>query len=159
MSVLARAFALYQAGNRIEAAAAAEGILTGEVDEDLGEACNLLAVIALDDVRAVDAEAHARRAVALAPENPIYLNSLGNSLLAQGRSSEAIEALTIAARVAPGEADILFNLGNAQHRAGREADAVASYRRCIALRPNHVAAHNNLAVVLKACGDAEGGPY
>jgi predicted O-linked N-acetylglucosamine transferase (SPINDLY family) len=156
MSVLARAFALYQAGNRIEAAAAVEGILTGEVDEDLGEACNLLAVIALDDVRAVEAEAHARRAVALAPENPIYLNSLGNSLLAQGRSSEAIEALTIAASVAPGEADILFNLGNAQHRAGREEDAVASYRRCIALRPNHVAAHNNLAVVLKACGDAEG---
>jgi predicted O-linked N-acetylglucosamine transferase (SPINDLY family) len=155
VSVLARAFALYQAGNRIEAAAAVAGILTGTVDEDLGEACNLLAVIALDDARPVDAEAHARRAVALAPENPVYLNSLGNSLLAQGRSGEAVEALTAAANAAPGEADILFNLGNAQHRAGREDAAVASYRRCIERRPDHVAAHNNLAVVLKARGDAE----
>jgi predicted O-linked N-acetylglucosamine transferase (SPINDLY family) len=156
MSALARAIALYQAGNRLEAAAAVQDILTGAVDEDLADACNLLAVMALEDACAVDAEAHARRAVTLAPENPVYLNSLGNSLLAQGRSDEALEVFTAAYALAPQEADILFNLANAQHRTGRDDDAVASYRGCIALRPGHIAAHNNLAVVLKAGGDSEG---
>jgi len=156
MSNLARAIALYQAGNRLEAAAAVEGILTGEIDEDLGDACNLMAVIALDDARLVDAEMQARRAVALAPDNPVYLNTLGNCLLIQGRSAEGLDALTQAHTFAPHEADILFNLGNAQHRAGRDDDATTSYRQCIALRPNHIGAHNNLALVLKARGDAEG---
>lgn len=156
MSTLARAISLYQAGNRLEAAAAVQDILTGAVDEDLGDACNLLAVMALEDACAVDAEAHARRAVTLAPENPVYLNSLGNSLLAQGRSDEALEVFRTAYELAPQEADILFNLANAQHRAGRDNEAIASYRTCIALRPGHIAAYNNLAVVLKAGGDAEG---
>ncbi|TAL04671.1 MAG: glycosyltransferase family 41 protein [Rhodospirillaceae bacterium] len=156
MNTLARAIALYQAGNRAAAATVAQEIAAGAAGEDLGDACNLLAVIALDDGCAVDAESHARRAMATEPGNPVYLNTLGNILLAQGRSDEALVALTTAHGLAPAEPDILFNLANAQRRAGRDQDAVESYRGCIALKPGHIAARNNLAVLLKAQGDAEG---
>lgn len=153
MTDLARAVALYQAGNRVAAEAAAAAILAAAPQD--ADALNLLAVIALDGGKAAEAEALALRAVAAAGRTPLVLNTLGNSLLAQGRSAEGLAVLTEAQAAAPAEADLLFNLGNAQRQAGFEADAVESYRRCIALKPGHIAAYNNLALLLKAAGEIE----
>lgn len=50
-------------------------------------------MIAQDEGWQSEAEAFARKAVAAAPGNPLYLNTLGNGLLAQGRSAEAVDVL------------------------------------------------------------------
>lgn len=143
----------YEAGDRAAARAAAESLLAGAPAH--ADALHLLAVIAQDENRQRDAETYVRRALAVVPGQPLYLNTLGNGLLAQGRTDEAIAALGEATKAAPGQADIVFNLANAERQAGRYEDAVASYRKCIALNPGHLGAHNNLALLLKAFGDAE----
>ena len=147
-----QAIARYQAGDRVAAKTAAEKLLKTPQQSD---ALHLLAVIAQDEGSQAEAEAFARKAVALAPANPLYLNTLGNGLLAQGRSAEAVEVLTQAHTAAPDQADILFNLGNAQRQAGFFDAAMDSFRRTVVLRPTHIGAYNNMALVLKAVGDTE----
>lgn len=151
---LDRAIACYEAGDKDAARLAALAIPTRSAD--YAGARNLLAVIAQDQGQQAEAEAFARKAVAAAPGNAIYLNTLGNGLLAQGRSEEAVAAMAEAHAAQPDQPDILFNLANAQRQAGYLETAADSFRRAIVLRPNHIGAYNNLAVVLKALGDVEG---
>ena len=120
------------------------------------EAHNLLSVIAQDDGLLGEAEAAARTALEHDPGNPIYLNSLANTLRRLGRTDEAIDAFEKARRGLPDQPDILFNLGNALRDAGRFDEAVDAYRASIAIRPGAVPVHNNLAITLKAMGDPEG---
>ncbi|MBX7199625.1 MAG: tetratricopeptide repeat protein [Rhodospirillaceae bacterium] len=150
---LDRAIACYEAGDKDAARLAALAIPAK--NSDYAGARNLLAVIAQDQGQQVEAEAYAREAIAAAPGHPLYLNTLGNGLLAQGRSEEAVAAMAEAHAALPDQPDILFNLANAQRQAGYLETAAGSFRRAIALRPNHIGAYNNLAVVLKALGDVE----
>ena len=83
-----QAVARYETGDRAGAKAAAQSILK-KTPRD-ADALNLLAVIAQDEGLLSEAEAHARKAVAAAPGNLLYLNTLGNGLLAQCRSAEAV---------------------------------------------------------------------
>ncbi|MHB1204643.1 MAG: O-linked N-acetylglucosamine transferase, SPINDLY family protein [Rhodospirillaceae bacterium] len=148
-----RAIACYEAGDKDAARLAALGI--NPKSPDYGGARNLLAVIAQDEGQQVEAESYSRQAIAAAPGNGIFLNTLGNGLLAQGRSEEAVAAMAEAHAAMPDQPDILFNLGNAQRQAGYLETAADSFQRVIGLRPNYIAAYNNLAVVLKALGDTE----
>ncbi|MBL8642933.1 MAG: tetratricopeptide repeat protein [Rhodospirillaceae bacterium] len=143
----------YQAGDRAGAKGTADALLAQNKND--GAALNLLSILEQDRRDWAAAEAFSHRALKAEPGNPIYLNSLGNALIAQGRTDEAIAALTKAADAAPNEADILFNLGNACREAGRYDDAAENYRKTIELRPGHLGAYNNLAVVLRAGGDPE----
>lgn len=143
----------YQAGDRAAAKATANVLLS--LNSKDGAALNLLCVLAQDEQAWGEAESLASRALKTEPDNPIFLNSLGNALIAQGRTDEAIDALTKAAAAAPAEADIVFNLGNAYREAGRYDEASAQYRKTVELRPGHLGAYNNLAVVLRAKGDPE----
>ena len=147
------ALSRYEAGDRPAARAAAEAALAQNPKN--ADALHLLAVLAQDENRQGEAEGFARRALALVPSQPLYLNTLGNGLVAQGRTAEAIAVLGEAVQAAPGQADIMFNLANAERTAGRYEDASETYRKVIALRPGHLGAYNNLALMLKALGDAE----
>ena len=119
---LDHALSLYESGDRAGARAAGEDVLASEPAN--ADALHLLAVIAQDDKRQSDAENFARRALAASPGNPLYLNTLGNGLIAQGRTAEAITALEDAAKAAPTQADIIFNLANAERQAGRHEAAI-----------------------------------
>jgi protein O-GlcNAc transferase len=148
-----RAIACYEAGDKDAARLAALGI--SPKSPDYAGARNLLAVIAQDEGQQVEAEQYSREAIVAAPGNAIFLNTLGNGLLAQGRSEEAVAAMAQAHAAMPEQADILFNLANAQRQAGYLETAADSFQRVINLRPNHTGAYNNLAVVLKALGDSQ----
>jgi predicted O-linked N-acetylglucosamine transferase (SPINDLY family) len=143
----------YQAGDRTGAKGTANALL--KLNANDSAALNLMSILEQDQRDWAAAEAFSKRAVTLEPNNPIYLNSLGNALIAQGRTDEAIVVLSQAAKAAPDEADIVFNLGNACREAGRYDEAAAIYRQTIELRPGHLGAYNNLAVVLRAQGDSE----
>src|SRR5258708_2034816 len=49
------------------------------------------------------------------------------------------------------------NLGNVLKDAGRLTDAIAAYRRALALHPGYAEIHNNLGYVLQASGTIEEG--
>ena len=151
--MLEQAIAHYEADDRDAAKAVASSI--SDDSPERGDALNLLAVVAQDEGQQSDSERYIRAALKLSPGNPIYLNTLGNGLLNQGRSDEAVSAFSEAHHAAPDQADILFNLANAQKQESLLEDAIDSYYRVLALRPGYSGAYNNLALILKATGDVE----
>ncbi|MFL2770681.1 MAG: tetratricopeptide repeat protein [Rhodospirillaceae bacterium] len=127
-----------------------------ESNQSLGDAFNLLSVIAQDQGQQNEAEKNARSALSTDGANAIYLNTLANALLRQGRTDEAIDCFELARNASPDNPDIIFNLGNALRDAGRFIQAIEAYRKSLALRPGIVPIYNNLAITLKAIGDPEG---
>ena len=65
--------------------------------------------------------------------NPAKLFQKGNRALAEGRFDDAANAYLEAAAEAPGSAEIQYNLGHAQYRAGSFTDAAGSYEIAAAL--------------------------
>ncbi|MGZ3438924.1 MAG: tetratricopeptide repeat protein, partial [Polyangia bacterium] len=55
-----------------------------------------------------------------------------------------------------GGALVHYNLGNTLAEQGRFADAIAAYRRAIALQPSLLPAHANLGRALQSSGDRDG---
>jgi len=70
--------------------------------------------------------------------------------------ASAIEPLLQAARLAPGNAGILNDLGMAFLITGRLPDAIRSLRRAIELRPTSGDTHYNLGLALEQAGDRDG---
>lgn len=147
------AITAYEAGEIDLAISAGEKLLAE--NENFGDAHNLLSAIAQDQGRLADAERSARAALSSDPNNPIYLNSLGNTVRRLGRTDEAIAVFEMARRGMPDQPDILFNLGNALRDSGRLDEAADAFRASLAIKPGVVPAYNNLAITLKAIGDPE----
>jgi len=76
----------------------------------------------------------ARRACALAPDEPEVWETRGEMALRAGAPAEAAEALDRLTRLEPGSADAWFALGEALQWSGRE-DAEACFRRAAHLDP------------------------
>lgn len=68
------------------------------------------------------------------------LKGLGDSLLGEKKYEKAIEVFRYRTRSHPRSADAEVRLGDALLLDGRKEEAVASYRKALALAPNHVAA-------------------
>jgi tetratricopeptide (TPR) repeat protein len=77
------------------------------------------------------------------PESGSVWQWLAVALHSQGKDSS--HALRKAVRCLPNEASAHNNLGNSFARAGQFDDAIASYRRALALKPQFVEARGNLA--------------
>jgi Flp pilus assembly protein TadD len=98
----------------------AEADLKAAVDEDdrLSDAHAALGILYDTQRRGEEAERHHRRAVALQPQSPVYLNNLGFSLFLRRRFPDSIEAYQRAARLSPTSRRIRTNLGFAYAASG-----------------------------------------
>ena len=76
--------------------------------------------------------------------------------LKAGRPADAVAPLAEAARLQPGNATILHDLGLACLDTGQAADAVAVLRRAVALKPRYTDAHFRLGLALERLGDEAG---
>ncbi len=76
-------------------------------------------------------------------------------LRAAGRHREAVEAMRSAANLAPGNPQILHDLGMACLAAGLPRDAAAAFRRAIHLKPEFAHACWRLGVALELCGERD----
>jgi tetratricopeptide (TPR) repeat protein len=87
----------------------------------------------------VQALALARKAVAMAPGQAIYLNTLGVALFRAGLHAEAIDTLEKSLAASKGESDgfDLFFLAMARHRLGRGVRARADFDRALRWRREH----------------------
>ncbi len=90
------------------------------------------ALLAADAARALD------------PDLPDVDVTLGQTLLASGRTKESVAAFRRALAANPDDFEALLGLGRAQEKAGEERDAEASIRRAIELQPMSFAAYNHL---------------
>lgn len=76
-----------------------------------------------------EAEAMANRALALEPDNPIYIDTLGWIYYRQGRYQQAVQLLERAVEDAPQEPEMRYHLGMAYWRRGRLPEARVELRK------------------------------
>ena len=89
-----------------------------------------------------------RKAVELAPNNLFAVAGLATKHKDFGQEEEAVVLFERAIRLSPKHPwSIPSGYGVALHLVGRKDEAVASYKRAIALRANHVHPHAFLAAV------------
>jgi tetratricopeptide (TPR) repeat protein len=79
----------------------------------------------------------------------------GRDLAAQGRFAEAEVPLKQAAELAPENYPLLTLLGKVEGRLGKQADAIALFRRVVSGQPKMADAHVNLAIALADAGHLE----
>ena len=89
-----------------------------------------------------------RRAIAARPDFIRADNSLTLALAKAGRGPEAVERARARVAEAPGDPERYFTLGLAQSEQDVD-EAIRTFQRVIAMRPDHALAHYNLALVLK----------
>lgn len=97
-----------------------------------------------------------RSALAASPRSAMAHKNLAAVLQDQGRNEEAAALAKTAVDTVPTFPDAWLTLGSAYVGLGRNRDAIAAYRRVIALRSDHPSAHTNLAAALFFEGDTEG---
>ena len=116
-----------------------------------------LIALALENSRhAKEAEAEARRAVALDTRSADAHTLLGLTLSSQDRYDEAISELTRAADLAPDSFDAEFYLGRTRYARSDTAGAAAALRKAVSLRPEDPEARFLLGTILEVGGDSEG---
>lgn len=96
----------------------------------------------------------ARRAVYYAPRSAAVHNTLGTLLDAVGQRAEARREFERAIALDPGATFAWTNLCYQSFQAGELDAAMVSCRRALALDPAFAPAHNNLALVFAATGNA-----
>jgi predicted O-linked N-acetylglucosamine transferase (SPINDLY family) len=94
------------------------------------------------------AETLYRKVLARDPDHADALHLLGVLAFQCRKITPALQLIERALPALAELPDAHLNYGNALRAAGRSAEAVASYRRAIALKPDHGMAHNNLARLL-----------
>ena len=92
------------------------------------------------------------RVAELVGPHPAVLHLSGLVHRGLGAHEQAVDALVAAARLAPTDADIFNNLGNALADASRSEEALEAYRAATRLRPGWADAHRNAALTLLAMG-------
>jgi tetratricopeptide (TPR) repeat protein len=103
-----------------------------------------------------EAEAEARRALALDADSADAHTLLGLTLSSQERYDEAISELTRAAEIAPNSFDAEFYLGRTRYAQSDAVGAAAALQKAVALRPEDPEARFLLGTILEVSGDREG---
>jgi len=78
--------------------------------------------------------------------------NLGNRLLAQGRTEDAVALYRTAIRLEPNYPSTHFNLGRVMLDEGRTAEAIGEFQAVLRIVPADAEAHNNLGVALANSG-------
>ena len=81
-------------------------------------------------------------------------SNLGMLLGSAGRHAESVHASAAAARAAPRNPTVLYNLANARMEAGMSAEASSGFKRVVHLARQHAPAYHNLAILSHRAGDA-----
>jgi len=92
------------------------------------------------------------RAAAVTSNNRFAHENLALALADLGREREAILHFEQALRIEPRRLTSIFALAALQRRTGERDAAIETYRRGLALQPNKIRAHGELAVLLVEAG-------
>jgi protein O-GlcNAc transferase len=118
------------------------------LEPDLAEACNNLGLGWLNQDQVEEARHWFQRAVQLKPDLADAHNNLAVALDTLRDSDGAWTCLERAVQLQPNHGGALANLGSACTGQGYLTEAVAYYRRALALRPGDARTHSNLLLAL-----------
>jgi tetratricopeptide (TPR) repeat protein len=97
----------------------------------------------------------ATEACTLAPQLPQAHSAHGQALMALNEPARAEQAFAVALRCAPRWADVWVLCGAARYRQGAIEGAKAAMREALRHAPDHAAAKDNLAALLRIGGDEQ----
>jgi predicted O-linked N-acetylglucosamine transferase (SPINDLY family) len=121
----------------------------GALNQLLQQAAGLL-----DAGQLPQAEACCQQVLAVIPVQADALHILGLAALRRGQAEAAVSFITRAVQAAPAPTPFMYlNRGSALQMAGQLQAALQDYRQAVALMPELVMAHANMAVVLETLGD------
>ena len=89
-------------------------------------------------------------ALAVTKDNYVAENNLGTWLSGRGRIAEAMDCYRQSLKIKPGNADALYNLGNAFARLRDWDNAIVDYRRALEITPDQADILDNLGFALVA---------
>jgi len=141
-----------QAGHQLEAQLCCERLLA--TDPNHAPALHLMGLIALKAAQHDHALAWIARAIAQDPK-PEYLASLGLALSRQGRHNEAVKAFDKAVQLAPGDAALWKQLGDALLELRRYDHALLSFQHVLKLDSRNQDAAYKSGVLLHDAGRFE----
>jgi tetratricopeptide (TPR) repeat protein len=99
-----------------------------------------------------DSEMLFTHAIKATENNDLAITSLGNALLKNGLTSEAVQHFQTALQINPDYALAHNNLGNALLKTGQFDEAIAHFRAALELYPGSVLVQNNLGNALTQAG-------
>jgi len=114
-----------------------------ELKPDYTQAWEKLGEVLLDRRQCAQAAVACQRAVVLSPTALNYAN-LGSALGGADQLDKSLAAMNKAVELAPHWSDVQKGLGSINYWCGRQADAIAAFRRAIELDRSNSAAHSML---------------
>jgi tetratricopeptide (TPR) repeat protein len=117
------------------------------LDPGHADTLHLMGLLSLEQSQFDQAVEWLSRAIRRDPK-PLYLTSLGTTLLKQGRREEAVQVFDKAVQLKPDEAELWRNLGNALVEASRPSDAIVSFQQAVKLDPRNFDAAHKTALLL-----------
>ena len=121
----------------------------GPEAEHLAQLAKLLTLLR----REGEAAEAAVRAMALAPSDPLTLDTLGCVLARLGRHEESIAPFAAAVAAEPGNLDYRYNLAAASGFTGRVDEARTHYDEILAADPGNARTHYALAILSRQTAD------
>lgn len=97
---------------------------------------NLAWLVIADTARQEQALKWAEKANQIAPNTPVYLDTLGWLHHLSGNSKKAEQLLLKAADLKPELSDVHYHLGLIYAKQGKKNEAVAAFKRALAINPN-----------------------
>lgn len=134
------------------AARLADAILARSPDHPVAN--HVAGLIAYQQTRYADADAHLTRTRAALPDDPEAHANHAAILRKLGRLTDAEAAARAALALSPDRAATHNNLGNILRDAGRFEDATIAFRDAVRLQPDFADAWANLSWVQSLCGQA-----
>lgn len=151
---LQHAFRLLQSGGAPDALALARSVATEAPGAP--DAQHALALCHSACGAARPAEQAFRRALELAPGNPLILGNYARFLQKLGRPRDAMDVLERATRAAPDSAQAWTELGIASLKQGQAEPAATALERAVGLQPDAARAWHALGNARRAADDLEG---
>lgn len=151
--VLNEGWKIHQAGDLQRAQAMYEAVAQ-QAPENANAWC-YLGILHFDRNDFAQSESCYRRAIKIQPTFPIAWSNLANSLSAQGRYDEGVQACHTALEQQPGYQTAMNNLGAIYVRQNRFDEAAELFRKAIAANPDNTDAHRNLGAALIRHGDLD----
>jgi superkiller protein 3 len=147
---------IFEAGNNPDQAALAYGrALAG--DPGYTPARVAMVQVLVRQGKTDAALADAQKIVQEMPNNAQAQLTLGRLYLRKGDWQNAANALEVAARLAPGDAETQARLGTAEQYVGKKAEALAAYKRAVELDPKNIDYRTTYGLILGLNGQANAG--
>ena len=142
-----------QQGRMAEAEQAFRHILRRDARD--ANAWHLLGLLSLRQGDTRNARRRIEKALGFAPDQAIFLNSLGEAHRAAGEPGQAVVCFHKALALQADYPEAWNNLGNALRETGRAQEAEAAFRAALAQRPDYFNALHNLGGLLLELGEAD----